>query len=68
MKLDAFILHIRRIFCEPLILSLVLFVVFCFLLKLGELEFPSAFFLLCVSHVFSSILYIYVLIFSGSSH
>lgn len=45
-------------------LSLVLFVVFCFLLKLGKLEFSSFFFpSLCVSRVFSSILYIYVLVF-----
>ena len=69
MKLDAFIRHIWRIFCEPLTLSLVLFVVFCFLLKLGKLEFSIFFFpSLCVFHVFSSILYIYVLVFSGSSH
>lgn len=36
-----------------------------FLLKLGKLEFSSSFFFpsLCVSRVFSSILYIYVLVF-----
>ena len=69
MKLDAFIRHIWKIFCEPLTLSLVLFVVFCFLLKLGKLEFSTYFFpSLCVFHVFSYILYIYVLVFSGSSH
>lgn len=68
MKLVAFITHIWRIFSEPLTLSLVLFVVFCFLLKLGKLEFSSTFFFpsLRVSHVFSSMLYIYVLVFSGS--
>lgn len=70
MKLDAFITY-RKEFAESRLLyfRLVWFVVL-FSVKLGELDFPSTFFLpsLCVSHVFSSISYIYVLVFSGSSH